>query len=107
MNDLKQWADQRMGKPAPAAEPAEEFPPVPPGVEDVTVDELLADPDLPPEMRAWLERYRVEGIAFAEAENPPAFATNAGCWDKAKRAAGHAGASDLYAFSNWFYHQHC
>lgn len=38
--------------------------------------------------------------------NPPGFVTDEGLWDKAKDAAEQAGADDVYAFANWWYHEH-
>lgn len=73
----------------------------------ITVDELLENPDLLPEQREWLESYREGGTEWAEANNPPGFVTNEACWEKAKRAAEHAGSDDIYAFANWFYNEHC
>jgi hypothetical protein len=38
--------------------------------------------------------------------NPAAWVANEALWEKAKRAAQHAGASDKYAFTVWWYLQH-
>lgn len=40
-------------------------------------------------------------------ENPPAFVEDQDCWDRAVRAAEHAGATDRYAFANWWYQRYC
>lgn len=99
---LSGWANKTLG-----IEKDDEFPAIPPGAEAVTVEQLLADPDLPPAVREWLETYAAQGEAFAVANNPPGFVTDEGCWEKAKSAAAHAGASDMYAFATWWYQEHC
>lgn len=100
--NLRDWAAQQTGQPGAEEEVS---PPVPPGMEDITVDDLLADPDLPDAMREWLTQYKIEGVEWAEENNPPGFVTDEGCWAKAESAA--AEAADYYAFANWWYHEHC
>lgn len=39
--------------------------------------------------------------------DPPGFVTDEGCWEKAKSAAAKAGASDPYAFANYWYQENC
>lgn len=84
----------------------EERPPVPDEILDLTLRDLLANYDLPPEVREWVEQ-AAEDVHWARANNPPGFVTDEACWDKAKRAAGHAGASDVYAFATWWYMENC
>jgi len=84
----------------------------PPEAARITLDDLLARDDLPPDVRAWLEqaaaaRARDGTHDWARAHNPPGFVHDEGCWDKAKSAAGHAGADDVYAFATWWYQENC
>lgn len=99
---LGQWADKTLG-----VVEEEEMMPIPPGAENITVADLLARDDLPPDVREWLEMYAAQGEAFAMANNPPQWVTDEGCWERAKRAAEHASASDFYAFSSWWYLEYC
>lgn len=73
----------------------------------VTIADVLQMPDLTPEQRQWLENYATRGEPWAILNNPPGFVTNEGCWDKAKKAADHAGAMDRYAFATWWYKENC
>jgi hypothetical protein len=97
------WADDGKRHLPVAQEPARELPP---DAAKITIADLLARDDLPPEVRAWLEQ-AAEDRDWARANNPPGFVTDEGCWEKAKRAAGHAGADDVYAFATWFYMENC
>lgn len=38
--------------------------------------------------------------------NPPSFVDDEALWEKAKHAAEESGADDIYAFANWWYHEH-
>lgn len=113
--NVRDWAAVKSGEePASPGEAMteDEFPTIPPGMESITVEELLNMVDviatMPPEQVEWLKEYLAQGLEWAEANNPPAFAKGAeACWDKAKRAADHAGAGDIYAFANWWFHEHC
>jgi hypothetical protein len=70
---------------------------------NITAADLIDSGELPGIVVEWLLLTDAEKAA----SNPPAFVTNEACWGKAKRAAGHAGASDRWAFANWWYHKHC
>lgn len=85
---------------------AEDEPDVPPEALSLTLADLLAHDDLPPEVREWIEQAAADRD-WARANNPPSFVTDEACWSKAKRAAGHAGADDVYAFATWFYLENC
>lgn len=98
---LGQWANRTLG-----VEEETEEAPVPPGAEAITVADLLARDDLPPLVREWLELYAAQGEPFAMANNPPAWVADEACWEKAKRASDHAGASDPWAFAAWWYLDH-
>lgn len=108
---MKQWAAGKAGTELPEPpdmRPGHQdgFPEIPPGMESITVDDLL-NMDIPLEMRDWLLAYREGGPEWAEANNPPGFVDDEACWEKAKRAADHAGSGDFYAFVNWWYHNYC
>jgi hypothetical protein len=75
----------------------------PRGVVDVTAQGLIDSGELPPIVTDWLQLEDNEKAA----NNPPGFVTNEACWNKAKRAASHAGASDFWAFATWWYLEHC
>jgi hypothetical protein len=70
----------------------------------ITTEEILRDPDFPEAAKAWLRAARKDPRNI---HNPPNFVTNEGCWEKAKRAAAHADADDVYAFATYWYQQNC
>lgn len=72
---------------------------------NITIDDVLLDPNLPADVRAWLEQAR--DPQWAKDHNPPGFVTSEACWERAKRAAQAAGASDMYAFATWWYQKNC
>jgi len=73
---------------------------------DITAADLLEAPDVPPAQKQWIRQYLVNGVEWADANNPPNFVDDEALWNKAKRAASSAGADDTYAFANWWYHEH-
>lgn len=78
----------------------------PPEVRQITPQQLIDRPETSDAAREWLRLYAADPN-FAPANNPPGFITNEGCWERAKRAADHAGASDPWAFATWWYQEHC
>ena len=108
--DLTLSADNVATAPTPApvpgaaegkAEPEYDLEPSVMAQVSITVAELLRRDDLPDAVREWLER-----VVSGEFENPPQWVGDEGCWEKAKRAAGHANADDMYAFATWWYIEH-
>jgi hypothetical protein len=66
---------------------------------DLTLKDIAAATDeLPEQVTDW--------AAQSQPENPPAWAADKGCWEKAKSAATQAGASDPFAFAAWWYIDH-
>lgn len=80
--------------------------PIPREALSLTLADLLKRGDLPPDVRAWVER-AARDRDWARANNPPGFVSDEGCWEKAKRAAGEAGADDVYAFATYWYGENC
>lgn len=96
MDDLSNWAAVKAGTAGAAGG----------GFESITLADLLARDDLPPGVRMWLQMAAENGPGWAKANNPPNWVADEGCWEKAKRAADHAEASDPYAFATWWYIDH-
>jgi len=79
----------------------------PVGADAITLEDLLQRPDLPPEVREWLEEYAQRGPEWAVAHNPPSWVADKDSWEKAKRAAEHVtGDPTNYAFVVWWYLDH-
>ena len=54
----------------------------PVGADAITVADLLQRPDLPPEVREWLEEYAQRGPEWAVAHNPPNWVSDEALWEK-------------------------